>query len=93
MLKGSQKCAIIGEGNVCLDIVDSYLEEDIPMVHGLDIGDCDLGETMVKGDARQLKALDIITAAMIKYECTHRFSSINVDNTTNIVIKHMIIIV
>lgn len=84
VLKGSQKCAIIGENNVCLDIVDSYLKDDIPRIYGVDIGDCELGALLSDGEVRKITALKEIISAMIETNCISEIESININNTTNI---------
>ena|GEM_PF-4805690 len=85
VLKGSQKCALIGENNVCLSIVDSYLEDDMPRIYGLDVGTGELGKEIVDGEIRKLEVLKLIISAMVETNCISELESININNTTNII--------
>lgn len=87
VLKGSQKCALIGENNLCLSIVDSYLEGNIPRIYGLDVGSGELGREIVDGETRQLLALKELISAMIETDCIAELESININNTTNITMQ------
>ena len=87
VLKGSQKCALIGEGNICLDIRDSYLQGDLPRIYGLDIGDAVIGEKIDEGEIRKLEVLEQIISAMLEANCISELESINITNTTNMTMK------
>ena len=84
VVKGSQKCALIGENNICLAIQDSYLEGDIPRIYGLDVGAANLAEEVTDGEARKLEVLKEIISAMLETDCISELESININNTTNI---------
>ena len=84
VLKGSQKCALIGEDNICLSIVDSYLDGDMPRIYGLDVGTAELSKEIIDGETRKLEVLKQIIAAMIETDCISELESININNTTNI---------
>lgn len=84
VLKGSQKCALIGENNICLSIVDSYLQGDLPRIYGLDVGTGELGKKITDGETRKLEVLKQLIDAMIETECISEIESININNTTNI---------
>ncbi|MBN2879683.1 MAG: FtsQ-type POTRA domain-containing protein [Clostridia bacterium] len=85
VLKGSQKCALIGENNVCLAIQDSYLEGKLPRIYGLDIGNAELGAEITDGESRKLELLKNLISAMLITDCIEELESINISNTTNIV--------
>jgi len=87
VLKGSQKCALIGEGNICLAIQDSYLDGDIPRIYGLDVGSGELGKEITDGEARKLEVLKEIISAMLETDCIAELESININNTTNILMQ------
>jgi len=84
VLKGSQKCALIGENNVCLAIQDSYLEGKLPRIYGLDIGNAELGVEVTDGESRKLEVLRNLISAMLITDCIDELESINISNTTNI---------
>ncbi len=87
VLKGSQKCALIGEDNICLAIEDSYLKGDLPRIYGLDVGTGELGKEITDGEARKLEVLKLLIGTMIETECISELESININNTTNIVME------
>lgn len=84
ILKGSQKCALIGEGNICLSIVDIYLEGDLPRIYGIDVGTGKLGKEITDGETRKLEVLKEMIDAMIETDCISEIESINIGNTTSI---------
>ena len=87
VLKGSQKCALIGEDNICLAIQDSYLDGDIPRIYGLDVGSGELGKEVTDGEARKLEVLKQLISAMKETDCISELESININNTTNIIMQ------
>lgn len=84
ILKGSQKCALLGENNICLSIVDMYLEGDLPRIFGLDVGSGELGKEITDGETRKLEVLKELIEAMAETNCISELESININNTTNI---------
>ena len=84
ILKGSQKCALIGEGNICLSIIDIYLDGDLPRIFGVDVGKGELGIEITDGETRKLEVLKEMIDAMVITNCISEIESINISNTTNI---------
>ncbi|MEX1376962.1 MAG: FtsQ-type POTRA domain-containing protein [Eubacteriales bacterium] len=87
VLKGSQKCALIGEDNICLAIEDSYLNGDLPRIYGIDIGNAEIGKELDDSEIRKLEVLQMMISSMIETNCISELESININNTTNITME------